>query len=239
MALSEKGKQLRKCRAFTLNGYGPRCKHWAERYSNFCNLHNGKIRQHPDERELAFRRIFPRLYKKVNKCRICNCSAYPFPHCIAVGLCRWPDPPTHQLVITENSNNEETKLKKKLRKMGVKISPYKQRTSDVRPIIKHKPEDLTLEEDYLAKKSQVSEEKRTQNGYDDFSSLPIEQKQRIWKEQIVAEFYRQNPRLDKRGYPHTVEVDGRVLRYKVIKDRDEKSWMILETGQKIPLSDEA
>jgi hypothetical protein len=29
-------------------------------------------------------------YKKRRKCR---CEAYPWPHCPAGGLCRWPDPP--------------------------------------------------------------------------------------------------------------------------------------------------
>src|SRR5262249_36964001 len=157
-------------------------------------------------------------------------SAYPMRHQAGAGLCNWPDPPDFQLIITENTNSEETRLKKKLRKMGIhnkSTSCIKKRTSDVRPITKHKPEDFTLEEDYLAEKAVNVESLRIENGYDNFSSLPIEQKRRIWKNQILAEFYKRYPHLDKRDYPYTVEVDGRVLRYKVVKGRDRKSWMIL------------
>src|SRR5215468_1798546 len=117
--LSEKGKQLRRCQAFTLGGYGDRCKHWAESYTDYCNLHNGRMRQYPDEEEQVNRRLFPLTYKKSAKHRLCHCSAYPFPHFRSMGLCQWPDPPESQLVITDKTSNEETKLKKKLRKLGI------------------------------------------------------------------------------------------------------------------------
>ncbi len=238
MALSKRGKELRRCQAFTLNGYGSRCRHWAEGFSDYCNLHNGKIRHYPDQEEQALRRLFPKLHKKSKKHRLCSCSSYPFPHGFGAGLCRWPEPPTHQL-ITDKADKEETKLKKKLRKMGLQINCIKKRTGEVRKIERNKPEDLTLEENYLAEKAANVERLRVLNRYDDFSTLPIEQKRRIWKDQILAEFYRQNPHLDKRGYPHTVEVNGKILRYKIAKDRNGKTWIILETGQKIALSDEA
>jgi hypothetical protein len=228
MGLSDKGKQLRQCEANTLDGFGPRCRKWAKGHSMLCSSHNGRLRRYADGGEKAFKRMFPLLYKKERKHLRCQCSAYPFPHQIAQGFCNWPDPPIHQLVITDQTNNEETKLKKKLRKMGIhnkSTNCIKKRTSNVRPITKHKPEDFRLEEDYLARMEHK----------EDFSSLPIEEKRRIWKEQILAEFYRQYPRFKE--FPYKIEIDGETVRYKIVKDRDGESWIILEDGRKIALSE--
>src|SRR5215510_4606161 len=114
MSLSPKGKELRRCQAYTLDGYGPRCLNVAEKFSDYCFPHSGKPYQRLDEDEHTLRRVFKKLYKKRHRRVICQCSSYPFPHPIGAGLCNWPNKPEYQLVITENTNDEETKLKKKL-----------------------------------------------------------------------------------------------------------------------------
>jgi len=249
-------REIRRCQAFKDEGWGEQCKAWAKHYTNYCNKHSPPEIIDNESRELnkELAQLFPKLYKK-KKYR-CKCSAYTFPHFIATGICNWPDPPTHRFIpprILPLVGNPEKEAKELLRRLGIKnkyTSFIKRfRMGKVVPIKTEelRSEDFTLLEDYL--KDYVELE--------DWSSLPIQEKRRRIKEQMIRELkkeverkeaYKQclKPNSDKElfngGSEENIFGAKKSKGVKTIKEKIrlrngeiiEKHYMILD-GEKIPL----
>jgi hypothetical protein len=93
MAYNEKQKQMRRCRAIKSNG--ERCKGYAKIGGEYCTLHSYNHRRtlpKKNERAAAAARRAKRRAQPQRRFT-CNCSAFPFPHRLSSGGCRYPDPP--------------------------------------------------------------------------------------------------------------------------------------------------
>jgi hypothetical protein len=93
MAYSEKQKQMRRCQWVKTDG--SRCRGFSKLDSKYCSLHSyNHSRTLPKKNERDAARI-RRDKKRAGKQRrfTCTCSAFPFPHRLASGGCRYPDSP--------------------------------------------------------------------------------------------------------------------------------------------------
>jgi hypothetical protein len=236
-----------------MGGWGDQCKAWAKQHSNFCNMHAPPEIVSEEDKELMkeLKRLFPKLYKKKLRC---ICSAYPFPHFIGTGICNWPDPPSHRFILKADPSlkgkNPEKEAKELLRRLGIKnknTSFIKRfRIGKVVPIKPEdlKPQDFTLLEDYMKDFVEL----------EDWNSLPLDEKRKRLKEQMVEVLRREYgfKHCLKNEYPNEVRIENSAdsktphevpLHYKIIKEKErqrngeikEKAYMILETGERIPL----
>lgn len=102
---SERQKNLRHCKALRKDGL--RCKGWARIGGDYCSLHDGFDAKAPRPKKGAERKAaqYKRAKKLAGKQRraVCNCSAFPFPHRLSSGGCRYPEKP-----IYKSGDSEET-----------------------------------------------------------------------------------------------------------------------------------
>ncbi|MGH9876135.1 MAG: hypothetical protein ACRD5H_00725 [Nitrososphaerales archaeon] len=245
MALKGIGREIRRCTAF-IPGTARRCRRWAVWNSDVCNNHRPLkvVDEQNKEQEKEFRRLFPKLYgrKKLK----CKCSAYDIAHHPGKGHCNWPNPPTHAYVYPLIKGDVEQEVKAKLRAIGI----HNKNTGYAHTFLKAKtvallaedlkPEDFMLLENYLYVE------------LPDWASLPIEEKRRYIKEQMIEALKDEYPELRrkqclKKEYPHKVatlvSVSSQEIRYKTVKEKErqrngeivERHYMVLESGEKIPL----
>ena len=98
----KRGRELRRCQARILNGYGPQCRNFSKINSNLCSVHlAADSRHYPDEATKAFNKVMSkknRIREKKTQYLRCQCLAYPFVHPAGGGsFCNWPYQPTQRL----------------------------------------------------------------------------------------------------------------------------------------------
>jgi hypothetical protein len=184
---NQRGRQLRRCQAITLNGYGGQCRNFSKIGSNLCSLHlAADNREYPDEATKIFNKVVSKKnrigQKKTHSLR-CRCQAYPFAHSAGGGrFCRWPYQPTQRLEC--GPNEEAQSLRRKLRRNGIVVNTVKELMvrgigEDSKIIdLDCDPSDLSMEADYL---SQIKYEA-------DVLSLPIDERRQVQKKKLIAEY---------------------------------------------------
>src|SRR5262245_54730068 len=99
---NERGRELRRCKAITLNGYGEQCRNFTKVGSSLCSIHlAADDRQYPNEATKAFNKIVSkknRIGRRRPRHVLCQCRAYPFVHPAGGGsFCQWPFQPKQRL----------------------------------------------------------------------------------------------------------------------------------------------
>jgi len=195
---SELGRELRRCQALTLSGLGPQCKNFSKVGSNLCSLHRAADnRRYPDEATKAFNKVVSkknRIGKKKTQSLRCQCRAYPFVHPAGGGsFCQWPYQPKQRLECVPNE--EAQSLRRKLRRNGIVVNTVKELMErgigeDSKIIdLDCDPSDLSMEADYLAK---IEYEV-------DVLSLPIDERRKIQKQRMIAEYMLKIGKADING----------------------------------------
>jgi hypothetical protein len=199
MALKGIGREIRRCTAF-IPGTARRCKKFAIANSNLCNFH--RPIEITDEEDKQLEKELQKLgLASLKKKYLCPCSAYPFPHQPGKGngLCLWPDPPEFRYVWPKKNSLDpspkggiEKEVKKILRNLGVKskLTGYSHVFLKARKE-KIPKEDLTLQ-DFTLLEDYLKEYKPTF----DWSSLPLDQKRKYLKEQMVKELRKEVERKE-------------------------------------------
>src|SRR5262245_4399933 len=126
----KRGRELRRCQALTLSGYGPQCRNFSKVNSNLCSVHlAADNRGYPDEATRVFNKVVSkknRIGKKKTQYLRCHCKAYPFVHPAGGGrFCRWPYQPTQRL---ECGPNEEARSLERVTNFK-RVSPLRSLTS--------------------------------------------------------------------------------------------------------------
>lgn len=104
MAYSEAAIALRRCTGTRADGEP--CRAWAMWHDQGqrCVIHagRGKRGHHTSRRAKPHQpgRVVP-----------CTCLAYAWPHRPGAGLCRWPAPPTHQLLTPAGTHRSMVRLR--------------------------------------------------------------------------------------------------------------------------------
>jgi hypothetical protein len=218
---SEKARELRRCNATTLGGFGQQCRNFSKVNSNLCSIHlAADNREYPDEATKVFNKVVSkrnRIGKKKGQPLRCQCQAYPFVHPAGGGrFCNWPYQPTQRLECKTDS--EAASLRRKLRRQGVVVNTIKEKMEsgiceDSKIIdLDCDPSDLSMEADYLAK---IEYEV-------DVLSLPIDERRKIQKKRMIAEYLLKIGKADIDGVePNSglieddsdlVEIDGETYR---------------------------
>jgi hypothetical protein len=178
--LNKRAKKLRRCKARTLNGFGPQCSNYSKFGFNLCGIHlAADNRKYLSDSQLAFKKMMGKHYKigKGRKRNICKCQAYNFTHQIGQGLCNFPLQPKQRLEAV--SSKENILFRQKLKRRGIKLPHLKERNPDSKLIdLDFDPTDLSMEEDYLRKMTYVV----------DVMSLPIEERRKIKKQKLITEY---------------------------------------------------
>src|SRR5262245_26779614 len=154
----KRGKELRRCQALTLSGYGPQCRNFSKVNSNLCSLHLAADNRHyPDEATKAFNKVVSkknRIGKKKTQSLRCQCQAYPFAHPAGGGrFCQWPLKPKQRLEC--NPDIEAQSLRRMLRRNGLIVNTVKELMErgigeDSKIIdLDCDPSDLSMEANYL------------------------------------------------------------------------------------------
>jgi hypothetical protein len=181
----KRAKELRRCEAITMNGWGEQCKQYARIGYNLCVAHlNSDERDRLGEGERAFRKLMGKRNKLKHKAKVlkCHCQAYNFPHHAGAGLCRWPYQPSQRL--ETESDKKAALFRAKLRRKGITPNAIKEkiesRASDTSKLIDldFDPSDLSMEEEYLSNLQYET----------DVLSLPIEERRAIQKQRLIAEY---------------------------------------------------
>lgn len=180
------GRELRRCTAIKLNGYGQQCRNFSKVGYNLCSIHlTVDDRRYPDEATKVFNKVVSkknRIGKKKTQCLRCHCQAYPFVHPAGGGICNWPYQPTQRLEC--KTDYEAALLRRKLRRKGITVNTIKELMES--GIGEHSriidldcdPSDLSMEEEYLSKvKWEV-----------DVLALPIEERRKIQKQKLIAAY---------------------------------------------------
>jgi hypothetical protein len=184
---NDRGRELRRCTAITLNGYGQQCRNFSNIGSNLCSVHlAADNRGYPDEATKAFNKVVSkknRIGKKKTHYLRCQCQAYPFVHPAGGGrFCQWPFQPKQRLEC--KTDLEAVAFRRKLRRKGITLNTFKEKIEsgigeDSRIVdLDFDPSDLSLEEEYLSKIQYET----------DVLSLPIEERRKIQKQRMVAEY---------------------------------------------------
>jgi hypothetical protein len=182
----KRGRELRRCQAITLNGYGQQCRNFSKVGSNLCSIHfAADDRKYPDEATKVYNKVVSkknRIGKKKTSYLKCECMAYPFVHPAGAGICNWPFQPDQRLEC--KTDVEAVALRQKLRRKGLTVNTIKEKMesgigADSRIVdLDFDPTNLSLEEEYLSKvKWEV-----------DVLSLPIEERRKIQKQKMITEY---------------------------------------------------
>jgi hypothetical protein len=181
----KRAKELRRCEAITMNGWGKQCKQYARIGYNLCIAHlNSDERDRLGEGERAFRKLIGKRNKPKHKAKVlkCHCQAYNFPHHAGAGLCQWPYQPSQRL--ETESDKKAALFRAKLRRKGITPNAIKEkiesRASDTSKLIDldFDPSDLSMEEEYLSNLQYEA----------DVLSLPIVERRQIQKQRLIAEY---------------------------------------------------
>lgn len=183
----KRGRELRRCQAITLNGYGQQCRNFSKVGSNLCSIHfAADDRKYPDEATKVYNKVVSkknRIGKKKTHYLRCSCKAYPFVHPASGGICQWPFQPDRRLEC--KTDVEAVALRQKLRRKGLTVNTIKEKMesgigadSRIVDIDDFDPNDLSLEEEYLSK---VQYEV-------DVLSLPIDERRKIQKQKMITEY---------------------------------------------------
>jgi len=196
----KRGRELRRCQTLTLSGFGPQCRNFSKVGSNLCSLHLAADNRHyPDEATKAFNKVVSkknRIGKKKTQYLRCHCKAYPFVHPAGGGrFCQWPFQPKQRLEC--KTDVEAVALRQKLRRKGITVNTIKEKMasgigadSRIVDIDDFDPNDLSLEEEYISNmKWEV-----------DVLSLPIEERQAIQKQRMIAEYMIKVGKADIDGF---------------------------------------
>ena len=183
----KRGRELRRCQAITLNGYGKQCRNFSKVGFNLCSIHlAADNRGYPDEATKVFNKVVSkknRIGQKKTQSLSCHCQAYSFVHSAGGGrFCRWPYQPTQRLEC--GPNEEAQSLRRKLRRNGIVVNTVKELKErgigEESKIIDlpYDPSDSSMEEDYLLKIQYET----------DVLSLPIEDRRKIQKQRMIANY---------------------------------------------------
>jgi hypothetical protein len=191
----KRGRDIRRCQAIELNGYGQQCRNFSKVGFNLCSIHlAADNREYPDEATKVFNKVVSkrnRIGRKKTQCLRCQCQAYPFVHPAGGGrFCNWPYQPTQRLEC--KTDYEAASLRRKLRRKGITVNTIKEKMEsgigeDSRIIdLDFDPSDLSLEEEYLSKIQYET----------DVLSLPIKERRRIQKQKLIAEYLLKTGKAD-------------------------------------------
>jgi hypothetical protein len=223
----KRGRELRRCQAITLGGFGTQCRNFSKVGFNLCSIHLAADNRHyPDEATKAFNKVMSkrnRIGKKKTQYLRCHCQAYPFVHPAGGGeFCQWPYQPKQRLEC--KTDLEAVAIRRKLRRKGVTVNTIRELASrgigeESKVVdLDFDPTDLSLEEDYL---SRIEYEV-------DVLSLPIEKRRKIQKQKMIADYLARTDNVtlvdgetEKRlnvcstdGNSDNVEIGGQVYRLK-------------------------
>jgi len=182
----KRGRELRRCQAVTLNGYGQQCRNFSKVGANLCSIHiAADNRNYPDAATKAYNKVVSKknkIGKKKTHYLRCSCKAYPFVHPAGAGICNWPYQPTQRLEC--KTDVEAVALRQKMRRKGLTVNTIKEKMesgigADSQIIdLDCNPDDLSMEEEYLSK---ITYEV-------DVLSLPIDERRKIQKQRLIAEY---------------------------------------------------
>ncbi len=179
----KRGRELRRCQAFTINGFGPQCRNFSKAGFNLCSIHlAGDNRTYLSNGERAFNKLMGVKKRKPNKGMRCRCQAYPFVHPAGAGICQWPYQPSQRLEC--KTNKEAVLFRQKLRRKGIVVNTVKELMDrgigeDSKLIdLDFDPSDLSMEQEYLSNLQYET----------DVLSLPIEERRKIQKARLIAEY---------------------------------------------------
>jgi hypothetical protein len=211
----KRGRELRRCTALTLSGYGPQCRNFTKVGFNLCSLHlAADNRQYPNEGERAFNKLMGIKRHKSQYLR-CQCLAYPFVHPAGGGICQWPYQPDRRLEC--KPNKEAISFRAKLRRKGIVVNTIKELADrgigENSKIIDldSDPNDLSMEQEYLS----------TVQKQIDVLSLPIEERRKVQKQRLIAEY------MIKAGKATIDDSDG-ARKADGDADRDDGNWVEID-----------